>query len=97
MRYSHTEDDPVREAAELVANRRKTITGTAWQGSFCMNRLDLLEFGCAAPLVAMLLRLVGTDDLCRWVATSHLRGLDNHARYGYEGFETKGLCAVASE
>ena len=28
MRYIHTEDDPVREAAELVANRRKTITGT---------------------------------------------------------------------
>ncbi len=28
MRYVHTEDNPVREAAELVANRRKTITGT---------------------------------------------------------------------
>ena len=27
MRYVHTEDDPVRRAAELVANRRKTITG----------------------------------------------------------------------
>lgn len=27
MRYIHTEDDPVRQAAELVANRRKTITG----------------------------------------------------------------------
>ena len=27
MRYVHTEDDPVREAAELVANRRKAITG----------------------------------------------------------------------
>ena len=27
MRYVHTEDKPVREAAELVANRRKTITG----------------------------------------------------------------------
>ncbi|GGJ97128.1 MAG: integrase [Tistrella sp.] len=27
MRYVHTEDDPVRQAAELVANRRKTITG----------------------------------------------------------------------
>ena len=26
MRYVHTEDNPVREAAELVANRRKTIT-----------------------------------------------------------------------
>jgi integrase len=26
MRYVHTEDDPVRKAAELVANRRKTIT-----------------------------------------------------------------------
>lgn len=25
MRYVHTEDDPVREAAELVANRRKTM------------------------------------------------------------------------
>lgn len=29
MRYIHTENDPVREAAELVANRRKTITGTS--------------------------------------------------------------------
>jgi len=27
MRYVHTEDKPVREAAELVASRRKTITG----------------------------------------------------------------------
>jgi integrase len=27
MRYVHTEDKPVRQAAELVANRRKTITG----------------------------------------------------------------------
>lgn len=27
MRYIHTEDDPVRQAAELVANRRQTITG----------------------------------------------------------------------
>ena len=27
MRYVHTEDKPVREAAELVANRRKTVTG----------------------------------------------------------------------
>lgn len=27
MRYVHTEDKPVREAAELVANRRKKITG----------------------------------------------------------------------
>jgi len=25
MRYVHTEDAPVREAAELVANRRKTV------------------------------------------------------------------------
>lgn len=28
MRYVHTEDAPVREAAELVAKRRKTIIGT---------------------------------------------------------------------
>jgi len=27
MRYVHTEDDPVRKAAELVANRRKLIVG----------------------------------------------------------------------
>ena len=27
MCYIYTEDDPVRQAAELVANRRKTITG----------------------------------------------------------------------
>ena len=27
MRYVHTEDDPIRQAAELVTNRRKTITG----------------------------------------------------------------------
>lgn len=26
MRYVHTEDDPVRQAAELVATRRQTIT-----------------------------------------------------------------------
>ncbi|VVE83016.1 tyrosine-type recombinase/integrase [Pandoraea sputorum] len=32
MRYVHTEDDPVRKAAELVANRRKTITGTRQNG-----------------------------------------------------------------
>jgi hypothetical protein len=25
MRYVHTEDKPVREAAELVANRRKSV------------------------------------------------------------------------
>jgi len=31
MRYVHTEDDPVRKAAELVANRRKTITGARQQ------------------------------------------------------------------
>jgi integrase len=29
MRYVHTEDNPVREAAELVANRRKAITGVS--------------------------------------------------------------------
>ncbi|MFM0718893.1 site-specific integrase [Paraburkholderia strydomiana] len=29
MRYVHTEDKPVREAAELVASRRKTITGAS--------------------------------------------------------------------
>jgi len=29
MRYVHTEDKPVREAVELVANRRKTITGAS--------------------------------------------------------------------
>ncbi|MEZ0472206.1 tyrosine-type recombinase/integrase [Luteimonas salinilitoris] len=28
MRYVHTEDDPVRAAAELVANRRKTVVET---------------------------------------------------------------------
>ncbi|MFC3608507.1 tyrosine-type recombinase/integrase [Stutzerimonas tarimensis] len=28
MRYVHTEDDPVRKAAELVASRRKSIIGT---------------------------------------------------------------------
>lgn len=28
IRYVHTEDKPVREAAELEANRRKAITGT---------------------------------------------------------------------
>lgn len=27
MRYVHTEDDPVRQAAELVANRRKSVVG----------------------------------------------------------------------
>lgn len=29
MRYVHTEDKPVRDAADLVANRRKTITGAS--------------------------------------------------------------------
>ena len=28
MHYVHTEDKPVRDAAELVANRRLAITGT---------------------------------------------------------------------
>lgn len=28
MRYVHTEDDPVRQAAELVANRRKNVVAT---------------------------------------------------------------------
>ena len=32
MRYVHTEDAPVRQAAELVANRRKTITGAQPSG-----------------------------------------------------------------
>lgn len=27
MRYVHTEDDPVRKAAEVVANRRQSIAG----------------------------------------------------------------------
>ena len=27
MRYVHTEDDPVRQAAELVGNRRKSVIG----------------------------------------------------------------------
>jgi hypothetical protein len=31
MRYVHTEDDPVRQAAELVANRRQSITNTGRQ------------------------------------------------------------------
>lgn len=48
-----------------------------------MNRLRLPASGAAAPLVATLLRLVDMDDLCRQVATSHLQGLENHARYGY--------------
>jgi len=30
MHYVHTEDKPVRDAAELVANRRRAITG-AWR------------------------------------------------------------------
>lgn len=33
MRYVHTEDAPVRQAAELVANRRKAITGALQQPS----------------------------------------------------------------
>lgn len=28
MRYVHTEDNPVRKAAELVASRRKSVVGT---------------------------------------------------------------------
>jgi hypothetical protein len=32
MRYVHTEDDPVRQAAELVANRRKTVVARKQPG-----------------------------------------------------------------
>jgi integrase len=32
MRYVHTEDDPVRKAAELVANRRKTVVAGKQSG-----------------------------------------------------------------
>lgn len=32
MRYVHTEDDPVRQAAELVANRRKAIADRQQSG-----------------------------------------------------------------
>ncbi len=28
MRYVHTEDDPVRQVAELAANRRKNVVAT---------------------------------------------------------------------
>ncbi len=40
--------------------------------------------------------------MCGGVATCHLQGLDNHARYGYSlrvneygRLEAKGLCTVA--
>lgn len=32
MRYVHTEDDPVRKAAELVANRRKAVVAGTQSG-----------------------------------------------------------------
>ena len=32
MRYVHTEDDPVRKAAELVAARRKLVVGAIRHG-----------------------------------------------------------------
>lgn len=32
MRYVHTEDDPVRQAAELVANHRKAIADRQQSG-----------------------------------------------------------------
>lgn len=33
MHYVHTEDKPVREAAELVASRRQAITGAGQRQS----------------------------------------------------------------
>src|SRR3546814_17581683 len=37
MRYVHTEDAPVREAAELVANRRKTRSEERSVGKECVS------------------------------------------------------------
>lgn len=48
-----------------------------------MNRLSIPAFGFADPIVATTLRRLDMDDLWGWVATCHLQGLDNHARYGY--------------
>ncbi len=48
-----------------------------------MNRLSIPASGFTDPIVATLLRLLDMDGLWRRVATCHLQGLDNHARYGY--------------
>lgn len=47
-----------------------------------MSRLNIAAFRFADPIVATLLRLSGVDGLWGRVATCHLQGLDNHARYG---------------
>jgi predicted nuclease of restriction endonuclease-like (RecB) superfamily len=45
MRYVHTEDKPVREAAELVANRRKTITSAErWSVRTLRERIDSMLY-----------------------------------------------------
>jgi len=38
MRYVHTEDNPVREAAERVANRRKTVVAGKPSGVEMMEK-----------------------------------------------------------
>jgi len=48
-----------------------------------MSRLNIAAFRFADPIVATLLRLLGMDGLWGRVATCHLQGLDDHARYGY--------------
>lgn len=53
------------------------------EGNRSMSRLNIAAFQFADPIVATLLRLLGMDGLWGRVATCHLQGLDNHARYGY--------------
>jgi hypothetical protein len=58
MRYVHTEDKPVREAAELVANRRKTITGAGHQGGGMTRRKASVRASSAAALLGDIRALI---------------------------------------
>ena len=48
MRYVHTEDEPIREAAEIVASRRRTIV----QGAASAVNVDLLQQPLTDPATA---------------------------------------------
>ncbi len=48
MRYAHTEDDPIREAAETVASRRRKVV----QGAALTADVDFIEAPSAYPATA---------------------------------------------
>ena len=52
MRYVHTEDDPVRAAAETVASRRKTILqGATWSGGTATELNSTASAPASAPVI----------------------------------------------